>query len=594
MGRREFSTDAGRRRIAAITALVAGGLALAPYSRADGQTVLARALVEARRPCDGDSITTITVTSHQPSYDGRIAATERKAMNWLNLPATPTRPWVANAYMRLNAGTTCTEIDRSESERLLRAQPFIASATVRAIPDGPRRVRIQVDVVDELRLVVGASTRHGTISSLRLGSENLAGRGLSVAASARRGFAYRDGFGIDAMQYAAFGRPYYIALAAERRPVIGERLTVEFAEPFLTDLQNRAFHSRTALESGYNTLLRPDGANVSVFVRRTSYDVGWVTRIGRATGRRTVGLIGAVLLGEDIRTGDDLVIVADSGLAPEGSNPFMSQYPAFTTTRIAVIGGVRTLRFITVNGFDAVTAEQDMGVGMQFDALVGPSLQASGGASDVFVAADLYAGIGDTRSFFVARALGETRRRRPSGDWDGMVASARLAWYGKPTAERTEIASIELATLHDLAFPMQLTLRDVEGGLAGYGKSQVAGGKRIVARIEERRVISNIGGRADLAAGIFASAGKLWAGDVPYGQDTPIHASAGFSLIGAYPAGGKRSYRVDVSFPFNRAPGTPAIEIRFNSSDRTRLLWLEPNDVARARTGAVPVSLMKW
>lgn len=575
-------------------ALIAGGLALVPSPRAEAQTVLSRALVEARRPCDGDSITSITVTSHQPSYDGRLAETERKATGWLNLPRTTTRPWVAIAYLRLSAGSECTEIDRSESERLLRAQPFIASATVRAIPDGPRRVRIQVDVVDELRLVVGAGTRHGTVSALTLGSENLAGRGLSVVATARRGFAYRDGFGIDAMQYGAFGRPYYIALAAERRPVIGERLAVEFAEPFLTELQNRAFHSRTGLESGYNTLLRPDGANVSIFVRRTAYDIGWVTRIGRASGRRAVGLIGAVLLGEDIRIGDDLVIVADTGLAPEGTNPFSSQYPAFTTTRLAAIGGIRMLRFITVNGFDAVTAEQDMGIGVQFDALVGPSLQASAGATDVFIAGDFYAGVGNAKSFFVARALAEARQGRPTPDWDGVVASARLAWYGKPAADRARIASIDLATLHDLAFPMQLTLRDPEGGLAGYGKSEVAGGKRIVARVEERRVISSLGGRADLAAGLFASVGKLWAGDVPYGQTTPYHATAGFSLIGAYPAGGKRSYRVDIAFPINRAPGTSALELRFSSSDRTRLLWLEPNDVARARTGAVPVSLMKW
>jgi hypothetical protein len=593
MRRREFPT-ASKRKCAAAIALTACALAVASSARAEAQTVLARALVQASRPCDGDSITSISVVSHQPSYDGRIAATERKAMNWLNLPATTTRPWVANAYLRLTVGSECTEIDRSESERLLRAQPFIASATVRAIPDGPRRVRIQVDVVDELRLVAGASTRHGTVSSLKLGTENLAGRGLSVAATASRGFAYRDGFGIDAIQYAAFGRPFYIALAAERRPVIGERLAIEFAEPFLTDLQRRAFHSRTGLESGYNTLLRPDGANVSIFVRRTSYDVGWVTRLGRAGTRGAVGLIGAVVLGEDIRTGDDMVIVADTGLAVEGTNPFASQYPAFTTTRLAVIGGIRKLRYLTVNGFDAVTAEQDMGIGIQFDALVGPSVQSSRGASDMFVAADLYAGIGDAKSFFVARGLAEARHRREAPDWDGMVASARLAWYGRPAGDRTQIVSIDLSTLHDLAFPLQLTLRDPDGGLAGFSKSQAAGGKRIVARIEERRVISSLGGRGDMAAGFFASAGQLWSGDVPFGQNTPLHASAGFSLLGAYPAGGKRSYRVDIAFPINRSPGMPAVEFRFSSTDRTRLMWLEPNDVARARTGAVPVSLMKW
>jgi hypothetical protein len=51
---------------------------------------------------------------------------------------------------------------------------------------------------------------------------------------------------------------------------------------------------------------------------------------------------------------------------------------------------------------------------------------------------------------------------------------------------------------------------------------------------------------------------------------------------------------VDLAVPINPERGGARVELRFGSTDRTRLLWLEPNDVARARTGAVPVSLMKW
>ena len=261
---------------------------------------------------------------------------------------------------------------------------------------------------------------------------------------------------------------------------------------------------------------------------------------------------------------------------------------------MAAVGGLRALRFITAHGFDALSAEQDMGVGVQVDLLGGPSLQASARAADIFVAGDFYAGYGDTASFFVVRALAEARRDRMTQRWDGVVASGRLAWYGKPSSERTHKVNIELSQVRQLVFPMQLTFRDPDGGLPGFGNSPSAGGQRLIAHVEERRLLGTFGTRADMAVGLFATAGKLWAGDVPYGRTTPVRASAGITLLGAYPAGGKRTYRVDLAVPINPERGGARVELRFGSADRTRLLWLEPNDVARARTGAVPVSLLKW
>ena len=148
--------------------------------------------------------------------------------------------------------------------------------------------------------------------------------------------------------------------------------------------------------------------------------------------------------------------------------------------------------------------------------------------------------------------------------------------------------------MQGLNFPLQLSFRDAEGGLPGFVGSTWSGGQRAVARVEERSVIKPLGSRADFAVAVFADAGKLWAGDVPYGQTTTIHSSAGISILAAYPSGGKRTYRVDLAFPLNPQVGGSRLEVRLSSNDRTRLLWIEPRDVAGARTGAVPVSLMKW
>lgn len=572
----------------------AGVLALAPWLAVGAQSGRSLSASPARRPCDGDTVTAIDVRSSPSLATGLVGGTRQAVSKLVHVPHTGTRPAIITAYLRIAVGDECTEHDRRESERLLRAQPFLASAAVRTVPDTPGHVRLVVDVVDEIRPMAGASLRRGTLSSLLLGTQNLGGRGLTLAASGERGFAYRNGFGARAVQYGMFGRPDVLFVEAERGAVDGERLTLELAEPYLTDLQQRAYHASTSLLSGYSNLVRPQGADVSMFVRRTFYDIGWVTRIHPARGRRTIALVGAALFGEDVRTGRDLVVISDTGLVTGAAPPLAASYPAFATTRVAAIGGLRALRFATVRGFDALTAEQDLGIGVQFDVLFGSNVLTPAHAGDVFVAADLYAGAGSARSFVVARALAEARGVKQSHSLDGVVASGRLAWYGNASGARSHQASLELSTVQRLAFPLQLTFRDSDGGLPGYGGATYAGGRRMVARVEERRLIYTFGSRADLAVAVFAAAGKLWAGDVPYGRTTVVHGAAGISLLAAYPAGGKRTYRVDLAVPFSPERGGAHLELRFSAKDRTRLLWLEPADVERARTGAVPVSLMKW
>ena len=554
-----------------------------------------RALKPVPFGCDGDTVTAIRIRSGiAPATGITRSGTVQAASRWLELSRSKTKDAVILAYMRLTTGELCTELDRRESERLLRAQTFIASASVRAVPDGPGRVHIEVDVVDEFPLLVAARVRRGTISSALLGSQNVAGRGITLAASGERGFAYRDGFGVRFVQYGLLGAPAFAAVTAERRAVIGERVGFEVAAPFLTDLQVRAFHSSAGLESGYSGLVRPDGDAASVFYRKTAYDVGWVSRIGTARGRGTVGFVGAALIGEDIRSGDDLVVVSDTGLVPVPGKPFGTSYQDFAITRVAAIGGLRTVRFITVRGFDALTAAQDMGTGAQIGLLIGPSIEASGPSGNVLVATDVYAGFGNARSFVAARAVLEARNDRDTHSWDAIVGTARFVWHARTGDARTHSATVEWSTVRQPVYPLQLTLRDPDSGVPGYGNSRFAGGSRVVAKVEERLMLPSMTRRADFALTAFASAGKLWADDVPFGRATGVEASAGVSLLGAFPAGSRRTYRMDLAFPFNPDGAGTHVELRFSVTDRARMFWLEPRDVARARTGAVPVSLMRW
>ena len=154
--------------------------------------------------------------------------------------------------------------------------------------------------------------------------------------------------------------------------------------------------------------------------------------------------------------------------------------------------------------------------------------------------------------------------------------------------------SLAGAVVQRLAFPAQLTFRDPEDGLLGFPDSRSAGGRRVVARVEERVLTSLLRPRADIALAGFVDAGRLWAGDVPYGSTTLVRGSAGFSVMGAYPSGGKRLYRVDFAIPLNPEPAGARFAVRVSVADRTGRFWREPRDVARARIGTAPTDLSRW
>lgn len=545
-----------------------------------------------RVACAGETVTVIDIRRYAPSSETAAERAVAVTSDAVGLEHARTQESVIRAYVRLKPGARCTERERLESERLLRAQRFVASAAVTAIPDGEGRVRIRVDVVDELPWVIRASVKDGGISTLRLGTQNLMGRGLTVIASGERGGVYRPGVGVLLAQYGLFGRPAVAAIEVERRP-LGGLMQAGIIEPFLTDEQRYAFHTSFEQETDYVRLVRPAGDDAAARTRRSAYDIGLVKRVGMYRRDRLVGLAGLLLMGSDVRTGDEIVVVSDTGMIVTPDTQLDGRYPNFGVGRLAAMGGIRALRFQVVQRFAALRAAQDVGSGVQVNLLVGPSLWKSR-SSDVLLAGDLYAGAGDATSFAALRVRAEARRAPEGGPWQGVVGSAQFSWHQVPSDRRTRVMSLSAATVHRLVFPVQLTLRDPDGGLLGFPDSRGAGGQRAVLRVEERMLMPWFRSRADFALAAFADAGRLWAGDVPYGASTPVRSSVGISLLGSYPSGGKRLYRIDFAIPLNPEPGGARFAIRLSAADRTGLFWMEPRDVGRARAGTGPTTLMRW
>ena len=139
----------------------------------------------------------------------------------------------------------------------------------------------------------------------------------------------------------------------------------------------------------------------------------------------------------------------------------------------------------------------------------------------------------------------------------------------------------------------QLTFADRDGGLRGFRSADVGGARRVVGHIEDRYLIGRRKQIATFAVAAFAEGGKLWAGDSPFGVNTPLYASAGVSLFAASPPQSRRTFRGDLAFPV-RGPRGHGWEVRLTVTDLTRAFRVEPRDISHSRERSVPASVFNW
>jgi len=266
----------------------------------------------------------------------------------------------------------------------------------------------------------------------------------------------------------------------------------------------------------------------------------------------------------------------------------------YRSGRINGLWGVRNIHFLRVTGFDALSATQDVREGFQLGLLGGRSLAVLGSENDdIFVSADMYAGVGSPKTFAAMQVQGEGRQDYNTNRWDGIIGSGRGALYHRITPQQTLLLDGEWSGGWRQRLPFQLTLGDERGGVRGYRDSQAGGGQRAVARFEDRWYIGRIRALADLGVAPFFDAGRLWAGDAAFGVNTPVRMGAGISLLAAVPPRSKRLFRLEVGYPLSNDPHAK-LEIRITATDLTRLFWDEPGDVKRSRESTVPSSIFNW
>lgn len=544
-----------------------------------------------RIACDGKVVSDIVIRTQGPSFGGVFERSEFLSAIVSGMHVT-TSPDVVRRFLLLEKGKPCTSTLRADSERILRGQPFLAGASVVTSDDGNGGVRVDVVTIDEISLVASAAVSQLSpyVKALRLGSSNLEGLAIYAAGEWRDGGVYRDGWRANATDYQLFGRPLQLDVMGERRR-LGSSWSTELRHPFLTDVQRVAWRAVAGSSRDFFPFRRPGLENPSVPSTRSFADVGFVLRVGEP-GR--LSLFGASISREVSSPSRDVVIVTDSGLIPDSGTGLDTQYSPRRAARLNALWGVRNVRFKRVEGFDALTGEQDVRTGFQLATLLGRSLSVLGTHDDdIVVSTDIYAGAGTPRSFGAVQLLGEGRQSYDENRWDDILASGRAAWYLKPYPNHTTILDGEWSAGWRLRAPFQLTLGEPRGGMRGYSGSELPGGQRAIVRLEHRWVFGDVRGNADAAAALLAEAGRMWAGDVPFGESTPVKYAVGTSLLAALPPGSQRLWRLDLMLPLDRSGGAH-LELRLRTEDRTRIFWREPRDIERSRERSLPQRIFQW
>ncbi len=569
------------------------GLLVLPLALARPLALTAQSLEGAPVACKGQIISRIEVHTRPPFEITGSKVQQRLARQVTQLHAT-TNPEIIRRFLALKPGEPCTELRRSESERILRAQPYLADASVQSFAGENGTVSISVRTVDEVSLVLGGggSGKPPYLRGFRLGESNLMGGAISVVGDWRYSADFHDALALRVADYQLFGKPYQLHLDVARRER-GRDWGAEASHPFLTDLQNVSWRTTLGSRDGYRRFRRIDGTSLLLPFERSYGDVGGVVRIGRP-GR--IALIGASLSSErDVPGATPLLMDPDKRLSPAPNDALSGRYDSHRATRINALIGVRDVSFIQVSGFESLDGLQDMRKGVEIASLFGKGLNAfDGGEHDMIVSTDAYTGFGTPRAFGAIEVLAEGRKPDRSDDWDGLLASGRAAVYVKPQRRQTILGSAEWSGGWRMRTPFQLALAERGGGPLGYRHSWLAGGRRLVMRLEDRVVVGQLKQFMSLGVAPFVNTGQLWAGDAPFGSNTGVKVSTGISLLASVPPGSQRLWRLDLAFPLHPDYGAKRWELHLMSVNFTRVFWKEPTDVGRNRERAIPTSIFNW
>lgn len=234
-------------------------------------------------------------------------------------------------------------------------------------------------------------------------------------------------------------------------------------------------------------------------------------------------------------------------------------------TRIVLHWGVRRLRYVDQKGLDAFSDVRIVPAGFEGSVSVGRSMrilvpERVDEAGDSFVRS--FVGFTKVGELGVLRLNAYGEAGNADASWRDMLGYADGAvWLRAPSLPAHTLflrAAAGGAWRTTVSFQLDLGGRD---GVRALPDDEHPGGRRVVFTAEDRiRFPWPTWSGLELGATLFADAGRMWPGDVPYGSDDGWRAGAGFGLRVVVPRGSSQVLKPEIAFPVGR-PGAPVFRV---------------------------------
>ena len=458
-----------------------------------------------------------------------------------------------------------------ESERLLDDYGFLTNVEIGAT-ETPEGVVLDVRTRDEwsTQIDLGVTYDDGVnVESFRAEEQNFMGYGISAALRYRERREERvRTFSVSTPRLFWRTNASFEVGESRGRTSIRQQFSYRFVGE-ATDFSAAESLGEWTDFFSFTTGSRTGVSNILVPIRHQRLELAAARRFGdpgesvilgasfERDVRRSDGPIQAVI------GGDFDALSADSSTVPDRIGPGMTDRGA---SRLAVHLGTRRYRYIDVVGFDAVRENLSVGVGYFAGLTVGRDL-------GLFQPDDLpdedewYTRVHGTFGFPIGDSFvyGRTTAEigLPRDGWRDLYAEADLVGYGRadwlPAQTLFFRASWGGGWRTTMPFQLALGGRD---GVRSLRDDEYPGGRRLVLTLEDRIALPWPSDGMDLGVTLIADAGRIWAGDAPYGADSGWYGSAGFGLRIGFPTGTKYVMRPDIVFPVGRS-GSPVFRMTF-------------------------------
>jgi hypothetical protein len=556
--------------------------------------------------CEGGRIVEITIDNHSvfdlsdPDNRGRLGWAYRLA-NSLHIQ---TRSDVVERELLFEVGD-CYDIDLlRDSERLLRAFPFIADANIYGVHLGDERYQVVVDTQDEwstrIEPRVGSPGFAG-LDGLRVVEDNLVGTGRHLALYVDREDEERI-FGASYATPHLFRTRWNMALQLARTEA-GYSFRESITYPFVGEVGRVAFRQVASRQNRNFELLMPNGGDelsrIRVPVLREQYEIGAAFRWGEQRYRHT--MIGSSLVVERIGYPSDPTFEDDDAALIVDDPPERMDWNPVSSVRLMLLTGQRNVYFIRSHGVDTVNGTEDVQLGVEAEASFGPTLPVLSEDRDIAVGLGLFAA-GELTDRIIAGGTFSFEGRRGYKslpglpEWNDVVGELDLwAYYRRGPDSRHQIvgAFTALGGWHGRT-PFQLTLGGY-AGMRGYPRHVDPGGRRVVASLEHRANLNwPLPELFDLGSVLFLDVGRIWAGHAPFGTGSPIRASVGGGIRAAFPPGSLQTFRLDVGVPVEGHLGfrNVTVTIGVGQAIGRRAVRRDPQLVRSARYGLGTVDFL--